>query len=93
MHLLLPACHQVTSLQIIESKIVGQYDGTKADVWAMGVLPCVLLIGKFPFEGDSVSTMAVPDPVKKIWLQQNKRRWSENELLKDQLKHLSPVLN
>jgi len=26
------------------------YDGTKADVWAMGVLLCVILIGKFPFE-------------------------------------------
>jgi len=26
------------------------YDDTKADVWAMGVLLCVILIRKFPFK-------------------------------------------
>ncbi len=49
-----------------------------------------MLIGKFPFEGDSASTAVIADPVKKIWLQQNKRKWSENSLLIDQLKYLSP---
>ena len=42
------------------------YDGAKADVWAMGVLLCVMLIGKFPFEGDTVSTRTVTDPVIKV---------------------------
>ena len=42
------------------------YDGAKVDVWAMGVLLCVMLIGKFPFEGDTVSTRAVTDPVIKV---------------------------
>ena len=32
----------------------------------LGVLLCVSLIGKFPFEGDSVSTMGVNDPMKKV---------------------------
>jgi serine/threonine protein kinase len=56
------------SPQITAAKAQGKalYDGTKADVWAMGVLLCVMLIGKFPFEGDSVSTMGVADPMKKV---------------------------
>ncbi|GAX77681.1 hypothetical protein CEUSTIGMA_g5124.t1 [Chlamydomonas eustigma] len=79
------------SPQITAAKAQGKalYDGTKADVWAMGVLLCVSLIGKFPFEGDSVSTMGVNDPMKKIWVQQNKSTWSNNSLLKDQLPYLS----
>ncbi len=32
----------------------------------MGVLLCVMLIGKFPFEGDSVSMMGMADPMKKV---------------------------
>jgi serine/threonine protein kinase len=32
----------------VHGKVV--YDGTKVDVWAMGVLLCVILIGKFPFD-------------------------------------------
>ena len=31
-----------------------------------GVLLCVTLIGKFPFEGDSISTIGVNDPMKKV---------------------------
>ena len=46
--------------------------------------------GKFPFEGDSVSTMAVTDPMKKIWLQQNKTSWNNNATLRDQLPFMSP---
>lgn len=80
------------SPQITAAKAQGRttYDGVKADVWAMGVLLCVMLIGKFPFEGDSVSIMGVADPMKKIWVQQNKTRWDQNQLLKDQLPYLSP---
>lgn len=77
--------------QITAAKAQGKalYDGTKADVWAMGVLLCVMLIGKFPFEGDSISTMGVNDPMKKVWLQQNKTAWNQNSLLKDQLPYMS----
>ncbi|GAX78595.1 hypothetical protein CEUSTIGMA_g6034.t1 [Chlamydomonas eustigma] len=80
------------SPQIIEAdhKQALLYDGTKADIWAMGVLLCVMLIGKFPFEGDSVSTIAIDDPLKKTWLQQNKRAWYENSLMGGQLQYLSP---
>ena len=49
-----------------------------------------LTAGKFPFEGDSVSTMAVTDPMKKIWLQQNKTSWNNNATLRDQLPFMSP---
>ncbi|KAF5841225.1 kinase-like domain-containing protein [Dunaliella salina] len=66
------------------------YDGTKADVWAMGVLLCVILIGKFPFEGDNVSSMGVTDPMKKVWVQQHRNKWDENSMLQSQLKYLSP---
>ncbi|GAX78593.1 hypothetical protein CEUSTIGMA_g6032.t1 [Chlamydomonas eustigma] len=66
-----------------------QYDGAKADVWAMGVLLCVMLIGKFPFEGDTVSMVSIPDPMKQVWLQQSKRKWNENALLKDQIPYMS----
>lgn len=61
-------CACAVSPQITAAKAQGKamYDGTKADVWAMGVLLCVMLIGKFPFEGDSVSTMGVGDPMKKV---------------------------
>ena len=54
---------QITAAKMHQGKAL--YDGTKADVWAMGVLLCVMLIGKFPFEGESVSTMQCNDPMKK----------------------------
>lgn len=31
------------------------YDGTKADVWAAGVMLVVMLIGRFPFEGTEMN--------------------------------------
>ena len=49
-----------------DAHILLTFPRSQADVWAMGVLLCVSLIGKFPFEGDSVSTMAVNDPMKKV---------------------------
>ena len=56
----------------------------------MGVMLCVMLIGKFPFEGDTVSTRTITDPMKKVFLQQTRKLWSDNELLKSQLAFLSP---
>jgi len=40
------------SPQLTGAKMEGKvtYDGIKADVWAMGVLLCIILIGQFPFE-------------------------------------------
>eukprot|EP00798_Chlamydomonas_sp_ICE-L_P026073 gene26073-11776_t len=80
------------SPQLTAAKVQGKavYDGVKADVWAMGVLLCVTLLGKFPFEGDSVSTRGVNDPMKKVWVQQNKVIWRENKNLTEQLQFLSP---
>jgi serine/threonine protein kinase len=82
---------QITAAKMQNGKTT--YDGTKADIWAMGVLLCVCLIGKFPFEGDSVSTMGVSDPMKKIYHQQHKSTWSANSLLQDQLPYLSPEVH
>jgi serine/threonine protein kinase len=43
------------SPQILSSKVHGRargnYDAPKADVWACGVLLCVMLLGRFPFDG------------------------------------------
>jgi len=43
------------SPQILSSKVHGRargnYDAPKADVWACGVLLCVMCLGRFPFDG------------------------------------------
>ena len=69
------------------------YDGAKADIWAMGVMLCVMMIGKFPFEGDTLSTRNISEPLKQLFRQQLKKVWSDNKTLQDQLQHLSPEVS
>lgn len=66
------------------------YDATKADIWAMGVLLCVMLLGKFPFEGQRLSGTNLSDPMMQIWLTQTKANWRENPQLKSVVGALSP---
>lgn len=40
-----------------------EYDGTKVDIWAAGVMLCVMLIGRFPFEGTEMSHVTNLDDV------------------------------
>ena len=40
-----------------------QYDGTKVDIWAAGVMLCVMLVGRFPFEGTEMSHVTNLDDV------------------------------
>ena len=56
------------------AKATLEYDAAKADVWAMGVMLCVMLIGKFPFDGDSVSTRDIDgDPLRAVFRQQTQK--------------------
>lgn len=78
---------QLTSPKRIKGEVT--YDATKADVWAMGVLLCVMLLGKFPFEGSKLSGTALSDPMMQIWITQTKSNWRENPQLKSVVRALS----
>lgn len=61
---------------------------TQADVWSMGVLLAVMLLGKFPFD-DAVN--AGNDPMRTVYIQQHTHaRWRDNPALRDHVPLLSP---
>lgn len=43
-----------------------RYDGMKADVWAMGVMLTVLVLGRFPFEAGPAAGEARSDPLDAV---------------------------
>jgi serine/threonine-protein kinase SRK2 len=60
------------------------YDGTKADIWAAGVMLCVMLIGRFPFEGTEMSHVTdLNDVSEHVWTQQTQgtHPWHDNPLI------------
>lgn len=70
-----------------------QYDGTKVDIWAAGVMLCVMLIGRFPFEGTEMSNVTNLDDVSEhVWQQQTQTtsKWYDNPLIAHDCSLLSP---
>eukprot|EP01025_Chloroclados_australasicus_P047534 TRINITY_DN533_c0_g1_i1.p1 TRINITY_DN533_c0_g1~~TRINITY_DN533_c0_g1_i1.p1 ORF type:complete len:422 (-),score=65.27 TRINITY_DN533_c0_g1_i1:537-1802(-) len=66
------------------------YDGTKADVWASGVLLFVMLLGMFPFEQDDHPNPSQSAAYLEVWLQQIKSSWRENPRVAKYARRLSP---
>ncbi|WIA40085.1 hypothetical protein OEZ86_013498 [Tetradesmus obliquus] len=81
------------SPQLLGPKACNQsalYDGTKADIWAAGVMLCVMLIGRFPFEGIEMSNATNLEEVSAhVWQQQNKAHWYDNPLIAQDASMLS----
>eukprot|EP01023_Acetabularia_acetabulum_P049871 TRINITY_DN5354_c0_g1_i1.p1 TRINITY_DN5354_c0_g1~~TRINITY_DN5354_c0_g1_i1.p1 ORF type:complete len:330 (+),score=48.80 TRINITY_DN5354_c0_g1_i1:3-992(+) len=67
------------SPQLINSRNGNRgYDGTKSDVWAIGVLLFVMLLGMFPFEHSNHPNPDRSAAYLEVWLQQIKSSWREN---------------
>ncbi|MEW5300236.1 MAG: hypothetical protein WDW36_003178 [Sanguina aurantia] len=63
------------------------YDGVKADVWAMAVTLCVMLMGKFPFESET----GFQDAVGMVYsTQRSYKMWRDNPELRGSVELLSP---
>eukprot|EP01025_Chloroclados_australasicus_P057464 TRINITY_DN7162_c0_g1_i1.p1 TRINITY_DN7162_c0_g1~~TRINITY_DN7162_c0_g1_i1.p1 ORF type:complete len:429 (-),score=26.56 TRINITY_DN7162_c0_g1_i1:444-1730(-) len=66
------------------------YSGSKSDVWAIGVLLFVMLLGMFPFEHTNHPNPDRSAAYLEVWLQQIKSSWRENPRVSRYAARLSP---
>eukprot|EP01026_Neomeris_dumetosa_P041995 TRINITY_DN34879_c0_g1_i2.p1 TRINITY_DN34879_c0_g1~~TRINITY_DN34879_c0_g1_i2.p1 ORF type:complete len:419 (+),score=37.78 TRINITY_DN34879_c0_g1_i2:178-1434(+) len=79
------------SPQLINSRNGSRgYSGSKSDVWAIGVLLFVMLLGMFPFDHTNHPNPNRSAAYLEVWLQQIKTSWRENPRVSKQAQRLSP---
>lgn len=64
------------------------YDGTKADIWASGVVLCAMLMARFPFDGGNVE--GSEDNLARVLKQQTSFKWDSSPAIKEYVELLTP---
>jgi serine/threonine-protein kinase SRK2 len=62
------------------------YSGVKADMWAVGVLMFVMLLGTFPFDHDENHDPNSAEAANEVWIKQQQQGWRKNPRAADVLK-------
>ncbi|KAF6256418.1 kinase-like domain-containing protein [Scenedesmus sp. NREL 46B-D3] len=61
------------------------YSGVKADMWAVGILLFVMLLGTFPFDHDESHEPNSAEAANEVWLKQQQQGWRKNPRAADVL--------
>jgi serine/threonine-protein kinase SRK2 len=62
------------------------YSGVKADMWAVGILMFVMLLGTFPFDHDEAHDPNSAEAANEVWLKQQQQGWRKHPRAADVLK-------